>query len=130
MLGSDQPVILQLLEIPPALPALGGVGMELGPTPFEQLVWDEGGQLLTAALMDYPLPTMETAPLYHPEIVEHPLEGGPFGAKGMGEIGSVITPAAVLNAVYDATGVMFHEVPLLPHKVLAALSQAPGGGTS
>ena len=64
---------------------------------------------------------METAPLYHPEIVEHPFEGGPFGAKGMGEIGSVITPAAVLNAVYDATGVMFHEVPLLPHKVLAAL---------
>ena len=42
----------------------------------------------------------------------------------MGEIGSVITPAAVLNAVYDATGVMFHEVPLLPHKVLEAL-EAP-----
>ena len=99
----------------------GGVGMELGPTLFEQLVWDEGGQLLTAALMDYPLPTMETSPIYRPEIVEHPLEGGPFGAKGMGEIGSVITPAAVLNAVYDATGVMFHEVPLLPHKVLEAL---------
>ncbi|MCH8848008.1 MAG: xanthine dehydrogenase family protein molybdopterin-binding subunit, partial [Chloroflexi bacterium] len=99
----------------------GGVGMELGPTLFEQLVWDEGGQLLTAALMDYPLPTMETSPVYRPEIVEHPLEGGPFGAKGMGEIGSVITPAAVLNAVYDATGVMFHEVPLLPHKVLEAL---------
>ena len=99
----------------------GGLGMELGPTLFERLVWDEGGQLLTAALMDYPLPTMETSPTYRPEIVEHPFEGGPFGAKGMGEIGSVITPAAVLNAVYDATGVMFHEVPLLPHKVLEAL---------
>ena len=99
----------------------GGAGMELGPTLFEQLVWDDGGQLLNAALMDYPLPTMETSPAYRPEIVEHPLEGGPFGAKGMGEIGSVITPAAVLNAVYDATGVLFHEVPLLPHKVLEAL---------
>ncbi len=99
----------------------GGLGMELGPTLFEQLVWDEGGQLLNAALVDYPLPTMETSPIYIPEIVEHPFEGGPFGAKGMGEIGSVIAPAAVLNAVYDATGVMFHEVPLLPHKVLEAL---------
>jgi CO/xanthine dehydrogenase Mo-binding subunit len=99
----------------------GGVGMELGPTLFEGMVWGEGGQLLNATLMDYPLPTMETAPEYSPAIVEHPLEGGPFGAKGMGEIGSVVTPAAVLNAVYDATGVLFHEVPLLPHKVLEAL---------
>ncbi len=102
----------------------GGVGQELGPTLFEQLVWDEGGQLINSALLDYPLPTMETMPAYAPELVDHPFEGGPFGAKGMGEIGSVILPGAVVNAVYDATGVLFHDIPLLPHKVLGALDTA------
>ena len=99
----------------------GGLGMELGPILFERMTWDEGGQLLNAALMDYPLPTMETMPEYHPSTVEFPFPGGPFGAKGMGEIASVVAPAAVINAVYDAIGVQIHEVPLLPHIVLAAL---------
>ena len=99
----------------------GGIGQELGPTLFEQLVWDDGGQLSNATLMDYPLPTMETMPEYAPDFVDHPFEGGPFGAKGMGEIGSVVVPGAVLNAVYDATGVLFHEVPLLPYKILEGL---------
>ena len=44
----------------------------------------------------------------------------------MGEIGAVIVPGAVLNAVYDATGVLLHEVPLLPHKVLAAIEAQDG----
>lgn len=104
----------------------GGVGQELGPTLFEQLVWDEAGQLATPTLLDYPLPTMETMPEYLPDFVDHPFEGGPFGAKGMGEIGAVIVPGAVLNAVYDATGVLLHEVPLLPHKVLAAIEAQDG----
>ncbi len=99
----------------------GGVGQEIGPTLFEQMVWDDGGQLVNSALFDYPLPTMETMPAYAPCLVDHPFEGGPFGAKGMGEIGAVVVPGAVLNAVYDATGTLFHEVPLLPHKILAAL---------
>ena len=104
----------------------GGLGQELGPTLFEQLVWDEGGQLLNPALFDYPLPTMETMPEYASGLVDHPFEGGPFGAKGMGEIGAVILPGAVVNAVYDATGVLFHEAPLLPHRVLAALDAQAG----
>ena len=76
--------------------------------------------------MDYPLPTMETMPEYAPDFVDHPFEGGPFGAKGMGEIGSVVVPGAVLNAVYDATGVLFHEVPLLPYKILEGLDASGG----
>ena len=48
------------------------------------------------------------------------------GAKGMGEIGAVVVPGAVLNAVADATGVMLHEVPLLPYKVLEALDAQSG----
>ena len=104
----------------------GGLGMELGPTLFERLVWDDGGQLLTSSLLDYPLPTMSTMPEYATELVEPGFEGGPYGAKGMGEVGSVVVPAAVLNAVYDATGVLFHEVPLTPEVVLRALAAASG----
>ena len=104
----------------------GGVGQELGPTLFEQMVWSEDGQLMTPTLLDYPLPTMQTMPEYSSSYVDDPFEGGPFGAKGMGEIGSVVLPGAVLNAVNDATGIMFHEVPLVPHKVLEALDAARG----
>jgi CO/xanthine dehydrogenase Mo-binding subunit len=104
----------------------GGVGQELGPTLFEQMVWSDDGQLMNPTLMDYPLPTMQTMPEYYPRYVEHPFEGGPFGAKGMGEIGAVIVPGAVLNAVHDATGVMFHDVPLLPYKVLEAIDASAG----
>jgi len=102
----------------------GGVAMDLGPTLFERMVWDEGGQLLNASLMDYPLPTMDIMPKYHTETVEHPLEGAPFGAKGVGEIGAVIVPAAIVNAVYDATGILFHQLPLTPDVVLEALEKA------
>ena len=104
----------------------GGLGMELGPTLFERLVWDDAGQLLTSSLLDYPLPTMSTMPQYATEMVEPHFEGGPYGAKGMGEVGSVVVPAAVLNAVYEATGVLFHEVPLTPEVVLRALAAADG----
>ena len=103
----------------------GGIAMDMGPTLFEQLVWDDSGQLLNSHLMDYPLPTMELIPEYDPILVEHPLEGAPFGAKGIGEVGAVITPAAIVNAVYDATGILFHQLPLSPHVVLAALEDPP-----
>ena len=102
----------------------GGLGMELGPTLFERLLWDDDGQLLTSSLLDYPLPTMSTMPRYETALVEPGFPGGPYGAKGMGEVGSVVLPAAVLNAVYDATGVRFHSVPLHPETVLRALEEA------
>ena len=106
----------------------GGLAMDLGPTLFEQLVWGEGGQLMNASLMDYPLPSMETVPEYHTEFVEHPVPGGPYGAKGMGEVGAVIIPAAILNAVYDATGILFHDLPLTPERVLRGLEEAAAQG--
>ena len=106
----------------------GGVTMDMGPTLFEQLRWDDAGQLLNVSLMDYPLPTMYTMPDLDTEVVEHAIEGGPFGAKGMGEIGSVIAPAAIVNAVYHATGILFHQLPLTPEVVLKALEEAPQQG--
>jgi xanthine dehydrogenase molybdenum-binding subunit len=48
---------------------------------------------------------------------------GPFGAKGIGEAALNPTAAAVANAVYDAIGIRFHEIPITPEKVLAALKR-------
>ena len=99
----------------------GGVTFDLGPSLFERLVWGDGGQLMTTTLMDYPLPTLHTMPEFHVDLLEFPYDQGPYGANGVGEMGGVMVPAAIINAVYDATGVLFHEVPLTPETVLAGL---------
>lgn len=79
---------------------------------------------MTSTLMDYPLPTLHTMPEFHVDLLEFPYDQGPYGAKGVGEMGGVMVPAAIINAVYDATGVLFHEVPLTPETVLAGLEAA------
>jgi xanthine dehydrogenase molybdenum-binding subunit len=48
---------------------------------------------------------------------------GPFGAKGIGEPGSVPTAPAIANAIYDAVGVRIKDLPITPEKVLAALKE-------
>jgi xanthine dehydrogenase molybdenum-binding subunit len=53
---------------------------------------------------------------------------GPFGAKGVGEAPAICTAAAIANALYNATGVRFYELPLTPEKVLRRLHQHRGGG--
>jgi aldehyde oxidoreductase len=54
-------------------------------------------------------------------IVEEPDAHGPFGAKGLGEHALIPTAPAVLNAIYDAAGIRLRHVPVLPHRVRAAL---------
>ncbi len=57
-------------------------------------------------------------------------EFGPFGAKGVGEPGSVPTAPAIGNAVYKAVGIRIHDLPITPEKVLRALKQKRMGGRS
>jgi len=49
---------------------------------------------------------------------------GPSGAKGVGEPGLIPTAPAILGAIQHATGVRMHQVPVLPHRLRAALKQA------
>jgi CO/xanthine dehydrogenase Mo-binding subunit len=60
-------------------------------------------------------------------VVETNEPNGPFGAKEVGEGAIMPTIPAVLNAVYDATGVRFHELPLTPQRVYEALQQKKAG---
>jgi len=98
----------------------GSAVMALGQALLEEMVW-ENGQLVNAGLIDYPVPTMRIMPNFKVGLVERPHDRGAFGAKGLGTVGPVVTSAAVVNAVYDATGVLIPKIPLTPSRVLAAL---------
>lgn len=101
----------------------GGATQGLGWALYEQMLYDEQGQLVTGTLMDYTLPSIsQTAPDIDTVLVEVPSEHGPFGARGVGEAPVVPTAAAVTNAIADLTGVRFSDLPLTPPKVWAALA--------
>jgi carbon-monoxide dehydrogenase large subunit len=82
----------------------GGLAQGIGAALMEELVYDEGGQLLSRTFMDYAIPTakcMGAPVLAH---LETPSPHTPGGVKGMSEGGTVAPPAAVANAVADALG--------------------------
>lgn len=105
----------------------GGVAHGIGNCFYEELIYDDNGQLLTSSFMDYLLPTAKevpTAKIAHVEVV-CPLN--PLGVKGVGEGGTIPCAAAFGGAVEDALapfGVTVTEVPLSPEKVRKMLRQA------
>jgi 4-hydroxybenzoyl-CoA reductase alpha subunit len=97
-----------------------GMGMAL----TEQLIWDKDrGVVLNPNFADDKLPTTMDTPEIQTILVETNDPLGPFGAKGIGEIALVATPAAIANAIYDAIGVHIKELPITPEKVLIALRE-------
>jgi carbon-monoxide dehydrogenase large subunit len=80
----------------------GAVAQGLGEALLEELVYDDAGQLLTATLMDYALPTAASIPALEIGHLETPSPRMPGGFKGMGEGGTIGAPAALANAVADA----------------------------
>jgi CO/xanthine dehydrogenase Mo-binding subunit len=102
----------------------GGFAQGLGFALAEEMVFD-GPRLANPTLMDYKVPTSLDVPYeIHTHIVEAPEPDGPFGAKGVGELGINIVAAATANAVADATGVRIHRLPMTPERVLDALLAA------
>jgi CO/xanthine dehydrogenase Mo-binding subunit len=100
----------------------GGATQGIGWALYEQMLYDQGGQLLTGTLMDYALPNSRmTAPVIETVIVEVPSENGPFGARGVGESPAVPTAAAIANALADMTHVRMTQLPMTAPRVLAAL---------
>ncbi len=70
---------------------------------------------------DYVIPTAADVPELSEEIYECPSTGGPYGAKGMGEMTANMPGPAIVNAVHDAIGVWINELPITPERVLRAL---------
>lgn len=108
--------------------ALGAIVQGLGGAFLEHLVYDEAGQLLTASLADYMLPTASDFPNVRGILVEiAPAAGNPLGAKGAGEGGIVAVAAAIGNAVTAALssfGVQARELPLSPPRVWQLIARA------
>jgi len=104
----------------------GGIAQGLGGALSEHCVYDDAGQLLSATLMDYALPTFADVPPIETHHLETPAPGIAGGFKGAGEAGATGAPAAILNAVNDALaplGVMLTDQPITPERVMQALRQ-------
>jgi carbon-monoxide dehydrogenase large subunit len=109
----------------------GGIAQGLAQALFEEVIYDDNGQLLTGTLMDYAIPHAEQVPHYE---LDHTVTGttvNPLGIKGVGEAGTIGSTPAVANAVIDALapfGVVHIDMPLRPEKLWAAM-QAKNGST-
>jgi aerobic carbon-monoxide dehydrogenase large subunit len=109
----------------------GGVTHGIGQALYEQVVYDERGQLVTGTFLDYALPTANEVPTFETDRTETPSPSNPLGVKGIGEAGTIAATPAVVNAVIDALrheGVSYIDMPLTPLRVWEALEQARGRG--
>lgn len=100
----------------------GGATQGIGWALFEELVYDDQGQLLTGSFLDYAIPSAEHLPEIETFIVEVPAPDGPFGAKGIGEASVMPAAGAIANAIAAATGVRMDELPMKAPRVWKALS--------
>ena len=98
----------------------GAVAQGIGFALLEEQIY-KNGKVLTSHLRDHRPVTFLDMPVIETIIIESNDPAGPFGAKGVAEIGTVSVAAAVASAVYDATGIRMTELPLKPEKLLANL---------
>jgi 2-furoyl-CoA dehydrogenase large subunit len=109
----------------------GGALHGLGGALFEELEYDEGGQLLTGTFMDYLVPTASEAPVIDIAHVVSPSPLTPLGSKGLGESSSMTVPAVIANAVSDALaplGIGITELPMSPTRLWALIESARRAG--
>jgi carbon-monoxide dehydrogenase large subunit len=109
----------------------GGIAQGLGQALYEEIVYDENGQLITGSLMDYALPRAADLPRFKLARTETPTPVNPLGIKGIGEAGTIGSTPAMVSAVVDALapfGVTHVDMPLTPQKVWRLCRGAPAAG--
>ncbi len=100
---------------------VGGVLQGIGMALYEKMAYDDQGQLITASLLDYVVPSAGLAPNITPILVEVPSPYGPYGAKGVGEPPVIPCAGTIANAIADALGVRLTEIPITPQTIVAAI---------
>jgi aerobic carbon-monoxide dehydrogenase large subunit len=111
----------------------GGIAQGLSQALFEEVVYDDNGQLLTGTLMDYAIPHAEQVPHYELDHTVTPTTVNPLGIKGIGEAGTIGSTPAVANAVIDALrpfGVVHIDMPLKPERLWAAMHAGRSNGSA
>jgi CO/xanthine dehydrogenase Mo-binding subunit len=101
----------------------GGAAQGIGWALNEEYVFSSAGVLENAGFLDYRMPVASDLPPIETVIVEIPNPLHPYGVRGVGEVPIVPPLAAVANAMRDATGIRFTDLPLSPSRVLAGLEQ-------
>lgn len=105
----------------------GGFAMALGYALFEDLKLEKG-HIKNNKFSRYLIPTAMDMIDVENIIVEDPESTAPYGAKGIGEPVMIPVAPAILNAIYDATGVRIKELPVTPEKLREALDKVNRGG--
>ena len=90
-----------------------GIGWALN----EEYFMTDDGRMTNSSLLDYRMPTSLDLPMIDTIIVEVPSDGHPYGVRGVGEANIVSPPAAVANAIYNATGVRQSSLPMNPASI-------------
>ncbi len=107
----------------------GGLAQGIGQAMWEELVYDENGQVVTGSLMDYALPKAHQFPWFDTETTETRTPVNPLGVRGVGEAGTIGSTPAIVNSVVDALhhlGVRHIDMPLKPEKIWRILKTANG----
>ena len=102
----------------------GGLVQGIGGGLFEELSYDEHGQLMTGSFMDYLLPTASDVPPINVIHTETPSPRNSFGFKGLGEGGAIAPPVVIANAVCDALksfGMEINSTPVRAEQILNIL---------
>jgi CO/xanthine dehydrogenase Mo-binding subunit len=101
----------------------GGAAQGIGWALNEEYIYGPDGKLQNAGFLDYRMPVASDLPMIDAIIVEVPNPRHPYGVRGVGETPIVPPMAAIANAIENATGVRFTELPMSPPKVLKALKE-------
>ncbi len=105
--------------------AIGGAAMGIGVALGEEVIFEQG-KMVNPAYLHYALPRAADLPRIRPILVEGKDPLGPYGAKAIGECSINPPPSTIANAVYDAIGVRFRDLPITPDTILNALAQREG----
>ena len=108
----------------------GGLAQGIAQALYEEAAYDSSGNLITASLADYLIPSAADLPSFTTARTETPSTGNPLGVKGVGEAGTIASTPAVVNAIVDALrpfGVTDVSMPCTPERVWRAIKDANGG---
>lgn len=106
---------------------IGAISQGIGYALTEELITDQNGRVVTDCFEKMMIPTAMDIPRINVIIVETDDPEGPYGAKGVGEIGLNNTIPAIVNAIYDAIGVRFHHTPVGAEDLYTALTRKEPG---
>jgi carbon-monoxide dehydrogenase large subunit len=103
----------------------GGIAQGIGQAMLEACIYDrKSGQLVSGSFQDYCMPRADDLPTFKVGLLHTPAPQNPLGVKGCGESGAIASPPALINAITDALGIMYMDMPATPERVWQAAQKA------